>query len=104
MKDGTKKVSVTLVNSGTSQAKEVFITARESELVKVVGGKSQYIGYLNSDDLQIVTFKVITKGQTYMDLIVDYANTYNENQKEIVSSIELGKSKKVLLFLVSSYY
>jgi hypothetical protein len=83
---GRGTITLAIANPGTSSVKGTQVEILSSDDYEVIEGKSQYIGDLNPDDFQTAQLEAFinTKNQTNLRVQLDYLDSYNQEQSEVI--------------------
>ncbi len=91
--DGTREITLRLVNQGHGSADFVSLQLRENDQVEVIGSNDVYIGSMDPDDFQTASFQVnIDSDQESVDaplqLPVEVTYTDREGEQSEVQDVE----------------
>ena len=84
-KGSSGKVIISISNIGPNDLKFVSLKLLESDDYEIISSDRIYLGNLDSDDFETAEFKISTKSSKDIKLkvLVDYKNSYNEEQNKI---------------------
>lgn len=81
-------ITVRLSNSGVSDVKFLTVSLKDADSVKVIGANSKYVGGVDSDDFELVTFKIFINPDSkdvVLPLDLQYSDENNQNYKRTIN-------------------
>jgi len=78
-------VTIRLSNSGVSDVKFLTVSLKDTKSIKIIGANSKYVGGVDSDDFELVTFKIFINPDSesvVLPLDLQYSDENNQNYKK----------------------
>jgi hypothetical protein len=93
----TGDITVTIINNGPANIKFLTVDLQDSSDYEIIGSKKQYVGDLDSDDFESISFKLKILNEMKeisIPLKIQYKNSMNEDYSESINlAIKMVSSK-----------